>query len=201
MIRWCLTLLLVILPITSTKAEASGLSSRDIIALAKAGLGEEVLLALVEVDGGVFTLDPDTLTRLKDAGVSERVIVAMIRSGRTPVDPPAAPVGTPEPARAEPQVIVIEHDYQPPIVQQVAVPVAVPVYVPVVQRVPHRTRARTTHAAVSATGAIVPSSGFGAVVPPHVDPHPRKQTEPVYWGWGGKLRPDAWKPHPDSKKK
>jgi hypothetical protein len=24
-------------------------------------------------------------------------------------------------------------------------------------------------------------------------PSPR-QVEPVYWGWGGKLRPDAWKP-------
>jgi hypothetical protein len=29
---------------------------------------------------------------------------------------------------------------------------------------------------------------------------PPKRTEPVYWGFGGKLRPDAWKPAEASKK-
>jgi hypothetical protein len=29
----------------------------------------------------------------------------------------------------------------------------------------------------------------------HVEtPDPPKAPEPVYWGFGGKLRPDAWKP-------
>ena len=41
-----------------------------------------VLLALIEVDRSVFTIDTPTLKKLKEAGVSETVIVALIRSGR-----------------------------------------------------------------------------------------------------------------------
>ena len=73
----------------STAAQAVTL--KDIVDLTKAGLGDEVLLALIEVDGGVFDVDAATLKSLKTAGVSERVIVALVRSGRErppPAEPP-----------------------------------------------------------------------------------------------------------------
>ena len=60
------------------------MTAKEILELSRAGLSEEVLLALIEVDGGVFTLDTDMLKSLKEADVSERVILAMVRSGRTP---------------------------------------------------------------------------------------------------------------------
>jgi hypothetical protein len=163
-------LALVALLLVPVRAEA--ITLREIIELTRAGLGEEVLLALIEVDQRVFPTDPETLRMLKQAGVSDRVIVAIVRSGRIPqavpetmpetmVVPQAAP---PEPAA--PQVIFIERER--PVVQQIAVPV----YVPVVRA------SRSDHR--------------------HVDDHDRrhiehrKRAEPVYWGWGGKRRPDAW---------
>ena len=71
-------LLLTLIPAT-----ANAVTTREILELSRAGLSEEVLLALIEVDGGVFTLDPEMLKQLKEANVSERVILAMVRSGRS----------------------------------------------------------------------------------------------------------------------
>src|SRR6185503_2903615 len=97
--------------------------------LSKAGLSDQVLIALIEVDRGVFSVDTDTLKKLKNEGVSDPVIVAMIRSGRMPapaVQPP--PVQNTDPAPAEetprePQVIVIDHHDQQPPAPQVMYPV------------------------------------------------------------------------------
>ncbi|MEO8522215.1 MAG: hypothetical protein ABI603_12680, partial [Acidobacteriota bacterium] len=98
---------------------AAALTVHDVVELTRAGLGEETLLALIDVDASVFPIDTPTLTSLKTAGVSERVIVAMIRSGRNSTaalaaDPaPAAEMTAAEPAPA-PQVIVVEHHDQTP---------------------------------------------------------------------------------------
>ena len=175
-------LLFVALTLAPGRAEA--VSSRDIIDLARAGLGEAVLLALVEVDGGVFTIDKATLAELKAAGVSERVIEAMIRSGRQ--QPAMALKSDPEPTPAPPppQVIVVET--QPSVVQQIAVPV--PVYVPFVTST--RVRHHSSHQNLEAFRGF----GFGLPSPLVQAPPQPKRAEPVYWGWGGKLRPDAWKP-------
>ena len=160
---------------------ADALTVRDVIELSRAGLGEETLLALIEVDPSVFPIDTATLKSLKAAGVSERVIVAMVHSARVrpelPSDSapdarlPAQPVAQP----AEPQVVVIDHHDAAPQVREV--PVAVPVYIPVER---HR-RDRD-------------GDGDGRA---HHDDGSRghdKTAEPVYWGFGGKLRPDAWQP-------
>ncbi len=152
---------------------AAALTVRDVVELTRAGLGEETLLALIDVDASVFPIDAPTLTSLKTAGVSERVIVAMIRSGRNSTaalaaDPaPAAEMTAAESAPA-PQVIVVEHHDQTPQVQIREVPVAVPVYIPIRER-----------------------DRDGAREGPR---RTREKPEPVYWGWGGKLRPDAWQP-------
>ena len=168
-----LALLLLFVPAT---VYGQTLTIRDIVALTKAGLGEEVLIALVEVHRAVFPVDVDTLKMLKDAGVSQKVIAAMVKSGREmpPVIRAAQPepeVNRPAPAPAPaPQVVVIDHQSDEPRLREVRdypVSVAYPVYVPVRA---HRQRL--------------------------VDP-PR-HVEPVYWGFGGKLRPDAWRPSRES---
>ena len=177
-------------------ATTAAVTARDIMDLRRAGLGDEVLLALIEVDGGVFSIDAATLTELKNAGVSEKVIEAMIRSGRTrPAEPPLT-VTAPPPDPPPPQVIVIEHET--PVVHQV--PVAVPVYYPVVVDRSRRGRAHYPGALLYTVGPqpVDPSPGFGAHAPPQP---PQRQAAPVYWGWGGKLRPDAWKPAPDPHEK
>ena len=91
MLRRTAFALLAVLALAAGRADAVTL--RDVIELSKAGLSDQVLLALIEVDRGVFAIDTPTLKELKQAGVSDAVIVAMIRSGRT------APAG----ARARPR--------------------------------------------------------------------------------------------------
>ena len=166
---------------------AEALTVRDVIELTRAGLGEEVLLALIEVDRGVYGIDSQAVKSMKEAGVPERVIIALIRSGREgplpePV-PPAQPVE--EQPAPEPQVVVIDH-HEEPRVQEVLVPVAV--YVPVNTGVRHHHRAVGSRTQVEST--FLPFQSGPPAVRPQVH-HP----EPVYWGFGGKLRPDAWQPH------
>lgn len=174
----------VLIGLLSSRAEA--LTFRDVIELTHAGLGEDVLLTLIEVDRSVFPIDAASIKRLKDEGVSERVILAMIRSGRE-VQPPADQVpveAPPPPVDPTPQIVVIEH-HDPPEIREV--PVAVPVYVPVATR-PYRNVSvydgNQLHGASELSfGQTVPTATHGTSV---------RQPEPVYWGWGGKLRPDAW---------
>jgi hypothetical protein len=168
--RLLIALTFLMVPVsTAAQTVDDTLTVEQVIQISKAGLGEEALLALIEVNRPVFPVDVDTLKRLKEAGVAPKVIVAMIRSGRTePPAPPAmpGPADSVEPALPVPPVVVVE-PREEPVVREV--PVAYPVYIPVPVRRGHD---RDDH---------------------HARP-PVKQTEPVYWGWGGKLRPDAWKP-------
>jgi hypothetical protein len=179
--------LLIIVSLALAPAVSAGaqtLSTRDVIELSKAGLGEDVLLALIDVNRSVFPVDRETLKSLKDAGVPATVIVAMVRSGRELIEPPPEPpqpqvevpeqlepadVSTPrerelerELERAQDRERELERSRSGWYSSQSVVPVAVPVYVPVpVQRRPQL-----------------------------------KPQEPVYWGWDGKRRPDSWDPAP-----
>ena len=153
-------------------AGAQALTVRDVIELSSAGLGEETLLALIEVDPSVFPIDTATLKALKAAGVSEGVIVAMVRSARTASLPPEPLVVTEAPPPApQPPVVIVEHHDPAPQVREI--PVAVPVYIPV-SRHPRDHDNRREARDDSRRRA--------------------KDHEPVYWGFGGKLRPDAWQP-------
>jgi hypothetical protein len=164
------TVLLFAAALALSPVRADALTVRDILELSRAGLGDEILLALIDVDPSVFPIDAATLKSLKEAGVGERVIVAMVRSLRTPPPVPAEPAiaSEAEPRQQEPQVIVIDH-HDPPQIREV--PVAVPVYIPVLRDPRH------------------PWNEDAAAAEKR-----EKPAEPVYWGWGGKLRPDAWKP-------
>jgi len=184
--RWVFArLVMVAATLAAPAARAEAITLREIVELTRAGLSEEVLLALIEVDQRVFSIDPDTLKALKDAGVSPRVIVAIVKSGRMPPPPPDAVVEVQPPDPPAPQVVVVER----PVVHEVPVVVPVPVYVAVGGR--SRTRYRDQPYVAPRT----PFVPFGPdVIQAREHPEPRKRAEPVYWGWGGKLRPDAWQP-------
>ena len=176
-------------------ARADALTIRDVVELTRAGLGEEVLLALIEVDPSVFPIDTATLKYLKDAGVSQRVIVAMVRSARTP--PPAA---VPDPFMAqvapqppEPQVVVIDHHDSERVRE---VPVAYPIYIPVVQqrsRIPRHfdNVDRVDHRVVQVPDT---EDRRDRTDSSNKQDHSTRSAPPVYWGTSGTLRPDAWKP-------
>ena len=68
------------------------LTNAAIVKLCKAGLGDEVVIAKIDASGkAAFDLDTDNLIKLKQAGVSQKVISAMLRklSGRTAAPAPA----------------------------------------------------------------------------------------------------------------
>lgn len=194
---------LVFLAISAGPLAAQTLTTKEVVELSKAGLAEGVLLALIEVHRSVFPIDRETLKMLKAEGVSDNVVVAMIRSGRDPIPvpppPPPAPTpsvivdrgdGTPEliikdrdPDQT--RVVVVEDRHEEPIRERIReVPVPVPVYLtaPVRRNIDRRDIDRER-------------------IERSVRPDPPKRPEPVYWGFGGKLRPDAWKPAETPKKK
>ena len=243
--RTLLTLLAVLALVLGGAGRAEALNIRDIIELSKAGLSDQVLIALIEVDRGVFSVDTDTLKKLKNEGVSDPVIVAMIRSGRMPapaVQPAPVQITDPAPAEEtsrerEPQVIVIDHHDQQPAAPQVMYPVGyvVPGLYPGYARpgfIGTSSGAGITGFGNSGFNNPTVSSGFNgngsnigfnglgnnvivatprrhdqsvtAVVPTDQGlvkarvPVPANcvAAQPVFWGFGGKLRPGSWQPPP-----
>jgi hypothetical protein len=61
---------------------ASAVTVDQIVQLSRAGVTETVILALIDRDRTIFTLEPEQLVTLKAQGVSETVILAMLKSGR-----------------------------------------------------------------------------------------------------------------------
>ena len=185
-------LVLAVSAIALFAARAEAVTLREIVELTRAGLSDEVILALIEIDQRVFPVDPDTLKMLKDAGVSPAVIVAIVKSGRTPrPQPEPAPLAEIVPADPPtPQVVVVEKPVliERQVVQEI--PVAIPVYVAV-----GRSRGHRADPYVAPASVFVPF-GQPATADDRSEKRDRsdkdRKAEPVYWGFGGKLRPDAW---------
>jgi hypothetical protein len=71
----------------------AALTNESIIKMAKAGLSEEILLSTIRTQPGNFTTGTDDLIALKGAGVSDKVIAAMVEKmagGGAPAAKPAA---------------------------------------------------------------------------------------------------------------
>jgi hypothetical protein len=155
-----LILLATIVPLSARPSSA--VTVDDLIALKGNGLGDEVLVALIETDGSSFNLTAADLPKLRLAGLSERVIVAMLRARPSSVASTAAhevrtleevaKFGGPTIVNVAPSPVVVKES----VVVQVAVPVV-------------------------------------TVVAPTVRKDP---PAPVYWGFGGTLRPGSWNPSP-----
>lgn len=154
---------------------AYAISIRDLIELSKEGVSDAVLIALIETDGSRFRMTPDDVRAVRAQGLSDLVIVAMIRTRPTaaPIRDGAAeslPAAPPPPAAREVDVVYVP---SPPVT----------VTQTVTQYVEAPRERRVEYAPV-----YVP---VYVAVPRR--PVEEKKEEPVYWGWGGKRRPDAWK--------
>jgi hypothetical protein len=148
-------------------------TASQLVDLSRAGLDDDILIALIQTDGSTFQLTAADILALHRQGLSDRVIRAMQATARTPMPMPAqdlSPVAAGEisdrPAPAPPAVVnvyqTVTQSVEAPAAQTFqpyyAIPIAVPVYV----------------------GAPVVRT-------------PRAIT-PTYWGWGGQRRPDSWQP-------
>lgn len=133
----CLALA-VIACLVAPATAALAVSTRDLVALAQAGLSDDVLVALIEADGTVFSLDAPRILELRQQGLSERVIMAMLRSGRQAAPPqaaapqaPAAPLALADLSDGAPTLVIIGETPAPPVVQVQQTSVIVVPWVPV----------------------------------------------------------------------
>lgn len=89
--RWFIAIALVLaLPYALVAAEkAQGLTNADVVKLSKADLGDDLIIAKIQQAQQVdFKLDTDDIIKLKQAGVTQPVISAMLK--RTSAPAPAA---------------------------------------------------------------------------------------------------------------
>ncbi len=101
---------LLFLALALVPATAGAVTIRDIIQLSKAGLPDEVLTAVIDADRTIFTLDADQILELKQAGVSEAVLLKMLRTRgefETNADAAKAVAAQPAAAAALPEVVII----------------------------------------------------------------------------------------------
>lgn len=150
-------------------ASAEAVTLRDLIDLSKQGLSDDLLIALVDAEKSVFHLTAAEVRSLKDQGLSDRLLIHLLQTPSLHRAPePQLHLAHATPARSAPppveRVVVIDR------VEHVAVPVYVPVPV----------RARRDHDRDDDRG----DDRAGTKDRPKA---------PVYWGYGGQLRPGSWK--------
>ena len=172
----------------------------DIVELSQAGIGEVVLIELIEMDDIAYPLTPSRLRALKGAGVSDQVLLALLRSGRSADDdrPAAARRNDPPRTRRSDGCRTRPRGACAPVVTSI-VPVPVPVLVPT--RPARRTGGRRRPPGPQTRFGFGGVSGFNflstltTVTTGTATTTPR---EPTYWGWGGKQRPGSWNGHSET---
>ena len=69
----------------------------SVMKMAKAGLGDDLIIETINTQPGKYVTDADSLVALKGAGVSDRVITAMINKSRRQItNIPEKPIELPE---------------------------------------------------------------------------------------------------------
>jgi len=85
-----LVLAATILACTLVPTAASAVTLDEVTALARAGVTDTIILALIDRDKTVFTIEPGQIVKLQRDGLSEAVILAMLKSGRDEGDQAAS---------------------------------------------------------------------------------------------------------------
>jgi hypothetical protein len=79
------------------------LTNDAVLKMAKAGLGEEIILSTIKSQTGNYSTTPDDLIALKGAGVSDKVIAAMIEKASSSASAPAPAAAAGNPLAAAPK--------------------------------------------------------------------------------------------------
>jgi hypothetical protein len=77
-------------PLPVPKTVQTKMTNDSVVRMAKAGLSDDLIVQTITSQPGQYTTDADALIALKQAGVSDRVIQAMVNKGRIQI------TGTPE---------------------------------------------------------------------------------------------------------
>lgn len=100
-------------------AAAAAVTPEELIELGRSGLGDEVLLALIDTDGVPAAVDPQAALRMRTGGLSDRVIAAAVRSAARRQSTPPEPA-TLDCSACESNIAVIggQHEPAPVIVER-----------------------------------------------------------------------------------
>ena len=91
-------------PTTAIPAQPKTLTNASIIRMAGANLSDELIIQAIASQPGQYTTDADALVDLKDAGVSDRVVTAMMNKSRKRLTPASAAAEDPPPPVSLPLV-------------------------------------------------------------------------------------------------
>jgi uncharacterized membrane protein YgcG len=169
---------LVAAALLAVPARASAQTSmNDLLGLKAAGFTDDLLIATFQSDGTIYYLTAADLIYLREQGLGERVLLAMLATRAAARDATAPPFATDDAAGLafEPQVVATLQDRQEPVV--------VTVEQTVMQTVEQRSEPRAHRPSQIVVPVAVP-------VAVRQTPAPK----PVYWGFGGQRRPDTWAP-------
>jgi hypothetical protein len=81
--------------LTGIALAQSVLDNAAVVKMVKAGLGDDTIVSMINTQPGNYTVTPDAMIQLKQAGVSEKVIDAMIAKASGVPPPAAAPAAAP----------------------------------------------------------------------------------------------------------
>jgi hypothetical protein len=97
---------------TPVPAPHPGLTNETIMKLAKAGLSDDVIIGMVNSQPSEYATDSDSVIAMKQSGVSDKIISAIVSKGTNPASPPAMTLSVPSvrPVFSEPFVL---HDGTP----------------------------------------------------------------------------------------
>jgi len=99
---------------------ASAVTLDQIVALARAGVTDAVILALIDRDKTIFPIEPEQLPTLKQQGLSDAIIMAMLKSGREEGEAAARAEAASNAARilaslsTAPEVLIVGHGPETP---------------------------------------------------------------------------------------
>jgi hypothetical protein len=72
-------------PLPVPKALQAKMTNDSVMRMAKAGLSDDLIVQTIGSQPGQYTTDADSLIALKQAGISDRVIAAMVNKGRVQI--------------------------------------------------------------------------------------------------------------------
>src|SRR6202049_393191 len=92
MLKYVRNALIVLALFTGIVLAQTVLNNDAVIKMAGAGLGDDVIISTIRSTAGNYKVDPDSLIQLKKAGLSEKIIGAMIEKNADGPAPSTAPV-------------------------------------------------------------------------------------------------------------
>src|SRR5436853_7077161 len=81
-------------------------TAQQLVDLSRAGLSDDILVALIQTDGSTFQLTAEDILSLHKQGLSDRVILVMAKTARQAAAVEPVPAFMPEPAPAPPAPVV-----------------------------------------------------------------------------------------------